>query len=174
MLTRPLRPAVFLDRDGVLNVDTGYLHRSADLQWVEGAREAVRLCNERGRLVFVVTNQAGIARGYYDEAHVHELHRWMAERLAEAGARIDAFEYCPHHPEGAREEYRGPCACRKPEAGMIRSLMERFPVDPARSFMIGDRETDVAAAKAAGIPGHLFPGGNLLDFMTPLLDGIAG
>ncbi|HSK38296.1 MAG TPA: HAD family hydrolase [Arenibaculum sp.] len=164
-----LRPAVFFDRDGVLNVDIGYLHRARDVRWIDGAREAVAMVNAAGWFAFVVTNQAGVGRGYYREADVHALHDWMAGDLAGAGARIDAFEYCPHHPEAALGHYRRVCGCRKPAAGMIEALMARFPVDRSRSFLVGDKDSDVAAAAAAGIAGHLFPGGNLKTFIEPLM-----
>lgn len=166
-----LKPAVFFDRDGVLNHDTGYLHRWDDFRWIDGARDAVRLCNDRGFLVFVVTNQAGVGRGYYREDDVRALHARMAEDLAGSGARIDDFEYCPHHPEAALDGYRRACACRKPAAGMIEALASRWPVDRPRSLMVGDRETDLAAAAAAGIPGYLFRGGDLRSFLEPLLAG---
>lgn len=164
-----LRPAVFFDRDGVLNVDTGYLYRAHDFRWIDGARETVRMVNAAGWFAFVVTNQAGVGRGYYREADVHALHDWMAGDLAGAGARIDAFEYCPHHPQAAVGPYRRVCGCRKPAAGMVEALIARFPVDRSRSFLVGDKDSDVAAARAAGIPGHLFPGGNLKDFVEPLM-----
>lgn len=166
---RVLRPAAFLDRDGVLNFDSGYVHRSADIVWVDGAREAVALLTRRGYLVCVVTNQAGVARGYYDEAAVNALHDWIGQSLASAGGRVDAFEYCPHHPEGAVAQYAVPCACRKPAAGMILRCFERLPIDRSRSFLIGDRATDIAAAQAAGIEGHLFPGGDLLAFTRGII-----
>jgi D,D-heptose 1,7-bisphosphate phosphatase len=163
------RPALFLDRDGVLNVDRGYLHKNSDLEWLPGAREAVRLANDRGWFVFVVTNQAGVARGYYQERDVRDLHAFMSEDLALAGAHIDAFEYCPHHPEGIDPRYRKACDRRKPGPGMIHDLMKAWPVDASRSFLVGDMAHDVAAAEAAGIKGHRFSGGSLLDFVRPLL-----
>jgi D-glycero-D-manno-heptose 1,7-bisphosphate phosphatase len=163
------RPAVFLDRDGVLIEDTGYPHRPAEVRWMPGAAEAVRRLNEAGRYVFVVTNQAGVARGLYAEAQVHVLHGWMAGRLAEAGARIDAFAYCPHHPEAVLPAYRRDCRRRKPRPGMIEDLLAARPVEAARSFLIGDRETDIAAAAAAGIAGYLFQGGDLAVFLDRLL-----
>ena len=99
------RPAVFFDRDGVLNHDSGYTFEAGKLQWIEGAREAVKAVNDAGCFAFVVTNQSGVARGFYEESHVHALHRWMADEMATIGAHIDAFEYCPDHPDGTVERY---------------------------------------------------------------------
>jgi len=162
------RPAAFLDRDGVLNEDTGYVHHPDQVHWVEGAREAVRWLNDAGYLVFIVTNQAGIARGLYSEQHVADLHGWMRAELRLHGAHIDGIEYCPYHPEGTVERYRLASDLRKPGPGMLRKLLAEWPVDASRSFMVGDRPTDLEAAAAAGIPGHLFQGGNLLDFVRSL------
>jgi D,D-heptose 1,7-bisphosphate phosphatase len=155
------RPAAFLDRDGVLIEDDGYPHDPAKVRWMPGALQAVKRLNDAGWYVFVCTNQAGVARGFYAEEQVHVLHRWMAQELAQVGAHVDDFRYCPHHPEAKVPEYRQLCRCRKPRAGMLEALMEEWPVDHARSFMLGDRETDVAAGEAAGIGGHLFEGGDL-------------
>ncbi len=157
------RPAVFLDRDGTLNADTGYLHRVEDFRWMPGAREAVRYLNGRGYLVFVVTNQSGIGRGYYGEADVERLHRWMQGQLAALEAHIDDFRYCPHHPEATLPSYRQTCDCRKPAAGMLLDLMAAWPVDRARSVVIGDKVSDMAAAAAAGLRGVLYEGGSLLE-----------
>lgn len=162
------RPAVFFDRDGVLNLDTGYAHRAADLEWTPGARETVRRFNDLGYLVFVVTNQSGVARGFYGEADVEALHRFMAEDLARDGARIDDWRYCPFHPEATVAAYRAVHPWRKPAPGMILDLMAHWPVAAAESLLIGDQPSDMAAAAAAGIAGHLFPGGNLLDFVAAL------
>lgn len=164
-----LRPAVFFDRDGVLNVDSDYLFEIDAFVWIDGAIEAVKAVNAAGYLAFVVTNQSGVARGLYQEADIHRLHDWMAAQLAVHGARIDAFEYCPFHPEGLIEHYRRASDRRKPQPGMITDLMKRFPVDASRSLMIGDRSSDMEAAQAAGVAGHLFRGGNLRDFILPLL-----
>jgi D-glycero-D-manno-heptose 1,7-bisphosphate phosphatase len=162
------RPAAFLDRDGVLNEDTGYVHRIDQVRWVPGAQQAVRWLNDAGYFVFIVTNQAGIARGYYEEEHVVAVHSWMGTELRKHGAHIDCAEYCPYHPEGDVERYRRVSDLRKPGPGMLRKLMADWPVDVSRSFLIGDRQTDLEAAAAAGIPGHLFSGGNLLDFLRSL------
>lgn len=169
---RTCRPAVFLDRDGVLNVDHGYVHRPADFEWIAGAQDAIRLCNDRGYFVFVVSNQAGVAHGLYDEQDVLSLHGWIGDALAAHGAHIDAFEYCPHHPEGRVEAYRRSCDRRKPGPRMLRDLLQRWPVDASRSLMIGDKDIDMAAAEAAGIRGHLFKGGNLLEFVEARLPAL--
>lgn len=165
MTAATTRPAAFLDRDGVLNIDHGYTHRADDFEWVPGAREAIRILNDRGYFVFVVTNQAGVAHGYYDEAAVKSLHAWMQKDLQTLGAHVDRFEYCPHHPEGAVAAYARACDRRKPGAGMLRDCMTRWPVDMAKSFLIGDKQSDVDAATAVGIPGYLFKGEGLRDLV---------
>ena len=161
------RPAAFLDRDGVLNIDHGYAHRPDQLDWVAGAPQAVRLLNEAGYIVIVVTNQSGVARGYFSEAAVKLFHATMQERLLAAGARIDAFYYCPHHPEGAIPQLSIRCQCRKPAPGMLEQAAQDWPIDPARSFMIGDRDDDVSAAQAFGIRGIKFDSrnGSLVDLV---------
>ncbi len=163
------RPAAFLDRDGVLNADTGYVHRPDQIVWIEGAADAVARLNDAGYFVFVVTNQSGVARGYYGEATVQELHRWMNQRLAESSAHVDAFYYCPHHPTAGHPPYGQACDCRKPAPGMIRRALAEWPVEIAGSFLIGDQPTDLAAAAAARIAGFDFPGGNLDSFMVACL-----
>lgn len=159
------RPAAFLDRDGVLNVDHGYVHKIDDLAWIDGAEQAVKALNDAGHYVFVVTNQAGVARGYYGREDVHVLHRHMNEHLRRIGAHIDAFEYCPFHPDGCVADYALPSSRRKPEPGMLLDLMAQWPVDVDRSFLVGDKPTDLEAARAAGVRGVLFSGGNLLEFL---------
>lgn len=150
------RPAAFLDRDGVLNVDREYVHRTDQLEWIDGVPEAIRLLNDAGYLVIVVTNQSGVARGYYDEVAVGALHRHMRDVLAAKGARIDAFYYCPHHPDGKVTAYRMRCDCRKPGTGMFEQAARDWDIDRARSFMIGDKDIDIAAATAFGIRSALF------------------
>jgi D-glycero-D-manno-heptose 1,7-bisphosphate phosphatase len=159
------RPAVFFDRDGVLNHDSGYTFEPSKLQWIDGAREAVKAVNDAGYFAFVVSNQSGVARGLYEESHVQALHRWMADDMARLGAHIDAFEYCPHHPEGVVERYRRVSNRRKPAPGMITDLLRRFRVNAEASILIGDKEGDMQAARAAGLRGYLFPGGSLEDFV---------
>ncbi|MCK1387488.1 HAD-IIIA family hydrolase [Bradyrhizobium sp. 21] len=163
------RPAVFFDRDGVLNHDSGYTFEAHKLEWIEGAREAVKAVNDAGYFAFVITNQSGVARGYYEEHHVVALHRWMADQMALVGAHIDAFEYCPDHPDGTVARYCRTSDRRKPAPGMITDLAQRFPVDMTRSMVIGDKESDVEAAQAAGLAGHLFEDGNLEAFVKQRL-----
>ncbi len=167
------RGAVIFDRDGVLNEDVAYAHRPDQIRWIEGAMSAVRAVNSAGLFAFVATNQSGVARGLYTEADVVGLHDWMNGELARFGARIDAFVYSPYHPDGVVEAYRRASPCRKPGPGMILELMARFPVDPARTLMIGDQPTDVEAAGAAGVEGLLFSGGSVLAAITPWLNGLA-
>jgi len=154
------RPAIFFDRDGVLNRDAGYTHRAEDLEWMPGAREAVRAVNDAGWFAFVVTNQSGVARGFYDEADVVAFHARMAADLHAVGAHIDAFEYCPDHPDGTVERYARACRRRKPEPGMIVDLAARWSIDLGRSCLIGDKESDLDAARAAGIAARLFRQGD--------------
>lgn len=155
------RPAAFLDRDGVINVDIGYLHRPEDCRWIEGAVEAIRRLNDLGYLVVVVTNQAGVARGYYGEADVQRLHDWMNRQFRAAGAHVDAFYYCPCHPEGTVPAYSRKSDRRKPAPGMILEAIRDWRIDTAASFLIGDKDSDLEAARRAGIPGYLFTGEGL-------------
>jgi D,D-heptose 1,7-bisphosphate phosphatase len=171
---RVRRPAVFFDRDGVLNIDKAYVHKVEDFEWVAGARETIKLCNDLGYLTFVVTNQAGVARGYYGIEAIHTLHDWMSENLAEIGAHIDEFQYCPYHEEGVVPEWRKASDRRKPAPGMILDCLEGWPVRTESSLLVGDMPHDVQAATAAGISGHLFKGGDLLSFVRPLLDANGG
>lgn len=159
------RPAAFLDRDGVLNVDHGYSHRPDQLEWIAGAPEAVRLLNDAGYIVIVVTNQSGVARGFYDETAVRQFHDHMSTALRAQGAHIDAFYYCPHHPEGAVKKFAIRCNCRKPGAGMLEQAAREWPIDLGRSFLIGDKDDDMSAAAAFKIRGIKFDAaaGSLLD-----------
>jgi D-glycero-D-manno-heptose 1,7-bisphosphate phosphatase len=150
------RPAAFFDRDGVLNVDHGYVHRPEQLEWIAGAPESVRLLNEAGYCVLVITNQSGVARGFFDEAAVKSFHAHMQNVLAGKGAHIDAFYYCPHHPEGTVKAFAMACSCRKPRTGMLEQAAREWPIDVSRSFFIGDNEADMAAAAAFKVRGIKF------------------
>lgn len=164
-----LQPAIFFDRDGVLNTDIGYAFLPEHITWVDGAMDAIKLANEHGYLVFVATNQSGVARGMYTQSDVAHLHAWMQQECLAHGAIIHSFAFCPHHPVEGQGVYKVDCDCRKPAPGMLLSLAKNNTIDMSRSMMIGDKESDMAAAKAAGIAGHIFKGGNLAAFIKPLL-----
>ena len=166
---RLARPALFLDRDGVLNVELGHVGTRARFEWMAGAREAVRLATDAGWHVFVVTNQSGVARGLYDEQAVRALLDWMAEEIRRAGGTIGDARYCPFHPEAPLPEYRRASDWRKPGAGMLLDLMRAWTLDPARCVMVGDKPTDMEAAAGAAMEGHMFVGGNLHAFVEPIL-----
>lgn len=144
-----MKRAVFMDRDGTINVEKEYLYRVEDFEFVGGAPEAVRLLNAAGLFVVVVSNQSGVARGYYAEEDVESLHRHIAAELGKSGARVDAWFYCPHHPQG-RGSYSLPCRCRKPLPGMLLEAARRYDIDLASSVMIGDKLADIEAGIAAG------------------------
>ena len=139
--------------------------RLEQVEWVQGAKEAVKLLNDAGYYVFVVTNQAGVARGYYEEEAVGALHRWMSDELAMIGASIDDWRYCPFHPEGSVAAYRAAHDWRKPSPGMILDLIAHWPIEREESVLIGDKASDIQAAAAAGVAGHLFEGGDLMEFV---------
>jgi D-glycero-D-manno-heptose 1,7-bisphosphate phosphatase len=150
-----VRPAVFLDRDGTLIEDVGYLHRLDQMALFPWTIESVRALNRAGLPVVVITNQSGIARGMFDEAFVEETHRHLSARLAAGGARIDAYYYCPHHPAGKVEAYTRQCDCRKPARGMVDRAARDLGLDPSRSFVVGDTWLDVGVARAVGARGIL-------------------
>ena len=163
------RPAIFFDRDGTLNVDTGYLYKIEAFRWIEDSPDSLRWANDHGYLAVVVTNQSGVARGLYTEADVKKLHRWMNEKLAPLGAHIDAFYYCPHHPEGTVAKYRKTCDCRKPGTALVEEACRALHIDKRASFLIGDADRDMECAARAGIRGVRYEGGSLL---TALLRGM--
>ncbi len=167
---RLARPALFLDRDGVCNIDHGWVGTRDRFEWVPGAKAAIRLAHASGWHVFVVTNQSGVARGLYDEAAVQGLHRWMLDEVLHSGGTIDDVRYCPFHPEATVAAYRRSSSWRKPAPGMILDLLRAWDLDPGRCVLVGDQATDMAAAAAAGVAGHLFPGGDLAAFVRPILD----
>jgi D-glycero-D-manno-heptose 1,7-bisphosphate phosphatase len=144
-----MKRAVFLDRDGTINQEKGYLFRIEDFEFIPGAPEAIRLLNQAGFLVVVVTNQSGVARGYYGEEDVIVLHRHIDEKLAKCGSRVDAWFYCPHHPDG-KGAYAVTCSCRKPLPGMLLDSARMLDIDLKKSVMIGDKRADLEAAIAAG------------------------
>lgn len=156
-----IRPAAFLDRDGVLNQDLGYVGSVSRFHWLAGAKDAVKALNDKGYYVFVITNQAGVARGLYTESDVVALHQHMQADLRAEGAHIDDFRYCPHHPEGTDPDYKKKCAWRKPGTGMIRDLMNAWRIDSSKSILVGDKESDIIAGMNAGILSYKITDGGL-------------
>lgn len=161
--------AAFLDRDGVLIRDCPYLASPEKIHWIDGAKPALSRLARAGYRRFVVTNQSGVARGYFDEAAISRVHAAMQDALPDE-SRIDAFAYCPHHPEGVIAAYTRSCDCRKPAPGMLDRLIADHGIDRARSFLIGDKASDLEAAARAGIAGFLFEGGDLEAFVVRILD----
>jgi D-glycero-D-manno-heptose 1,7-bisphosphate phosphatase len=147
--------AIFLDRDGTISDEVGYVNHPSRLRVLPGSAEAIRRLNESGWLAVVITNQSGVARGYFTEAILHETNEVMRRELFAAGARIDGLYYCPHHPSAGEAPYRQDCDCRKPKPGLITRAAEDLGIDLAQSWMIGDRYGDVAMAYASGVRSAL-------------------
>lgn len=169
-MTQAPRPAVFFDRDGVLNEDLGYVHRAEDLRWIPGAQKAIRRVNDLGWWVFVVTNQSGVARGLFDREAVWRFHAAMQADLSNVGAKVDRFYDCPFHAEAVEARWRHPDhPDRKPNPGMIMRAVAEHRVDRGRSLLVGDKDSDLEAARRAGVPGRLFTGGDLDAFLSDML-----
>jgi D-glycero-D-manno-heptose 1,7-bisphosphate phosphatase len=163
-----IRPVVFFDRDGTLNEEVGYIRALEDLQLISGAAAAVRKLNEAHVAVVLVTNQTGAARGYYEEEHIHALNDRLERLLAEDGARLDAVYYCPHLPEATVSQYALRCQCRKPEAGLVTQAFENdLSLDRSRSYVVGDKATDIELAHNCGAVGVLVKTG----YGQAVLDG---
>lgn len=146
-----MNKAVFLDRDGTLNIDYGYVHKIDDFHFIEGSIEALKKLKEMGYLLVLVTNQSGIARGYFTEQEFLQLTEWMDWSLADRGVDLNGIYYCPHHPEAKLAEFKQDCDCRKPKSGMLLQAIEELNIDPARSIMIGDKIEDLFAGQGAKI-----------------------
>jgi len=154
-VTKTFERAVFLDRDGTIIEEVGYLDRPERVEFFPWTIDAIRVLNRAGLAVVLVSNQSGIARGFFSEAVVDDVHRRMSEMLAAGGARIDAYYYCPHHPDGRVADLARACDCRKPARGMVDRAVTEFGVDPLRSFVVGDRWLDVGLARTVGAKGVL-------------------
>ena len=158
----------------MINVDHGYVHRVEDFEWLPGIADAIRLLNDRGYGVAVITNQAGIARGYYSEEEFRTLTDWMLAELLEKQAVVNSVYHCPHHPLGAVPSLAIECDCRKPRPGMLLRAMADLTADPSGSFVLEDKDSDVLAATAMGIPGYLHDGrGDVLARISEILDEVS-
>lgn len=166
-MNKSMRRAVFLDRDGTINVEKDYLYRPEEFAFLPGVPEAIARLNRAGLTVIVVTNQSGVARGYYALEQVHLLHQYIRDRLAEHDATIDAFYICPHHPTEGQGAYRTDCDCRKGNPGMLLRAAEEWNIDLAESFMVGDKDADLVAGMAVGCRTYLVTtgyGSRFVDF----------
>ena len=152
------KAALFLDRDGVINVDTGHLYLKEDCTFILGIFELVAAAKKLDMYVFVVTNQAGVARGYYSEDDFFVLSKWMNEQFGLHQGRVDEFFYCPHHPDFGNSLYKIDCNCSKPKPGMFEQAKQKYDIDLTHSMMIGDKESDLIASIAAGVKHNLFIG----------------
>lgn len=174
------RPALFLDRDGVINVDHAYVHRKEDFHFVDGIFALVAEATRMGYLVVVVTNQAGIGRGYYTEADFHELMAWVRQQFSLNGGQVDAVYFCPYHPVHGVGEYRKESDSRKPAPGMLLQAAADLDIDLANSIMVGDKASDMEAARAAGLkirlclgPDHEAQGGSAIQHLAEVLPFLA-
>lgn len=143
--------ALFLDRDGVVNVDHGYVSKPEQFEFIDGVFEATKWFQQQGYEIVIVTNQSGIGRGYYDEKTFNELTRWMKGEFAKHEVHIADVQFCPHHPTNAQPEYLKACDCRKPEPGMLLTAAKKLNIDMTKSIMIGDKGSDMKAARSASV-----------------------
>jgi D-glycero-D-manno-heptose 1,7-bisphosphate phosphatase len=150
-IPKETRRAVFLDRDGTVAEEVGYVNHASRIRLIPGSADAVRRVREAGFLAVVVTNQAGVARDYFEEFVVHQANQRLAELLSLEGAALDGLYYCPHHPSAGVPPYRQECECRKPRPGMLQQAARDLKIDLAQSYMVGDGLVDVEAARAAGV-----------------------
>ncbi len=156
---QPMNRAVFLDRDGTVNVEVGYLNDLSQLRLIPGAGTAIRRLNEKGLKVVLVTNQSGVARGFFPETFVHETHDLLKQMLLQEGAHIDGIYYCPHHPKAGNSHYTKECDCRKPGTGMIDRAAKDLSIDVKNSFVVGDKWSDVELGQRAGAVSILVKSG---------------
>jgi D-glycero-D-manno-heptose 1,7-bisphosphate phosphatase len=165
-----LNPTAFLDRDGVINIDKGYVYKIDDFEWMPDSKEAIKFLKKKNYLVIVVTNQSGISREYYNEHDVDVLHGYINNELRQFGAKVDDFYFSPFHPEVNNKKYEHLSHLRKPNTGMLELAKKKWNIDKSKSFMIGDKLSDIDCASRFGIGGHLYEGGSLLEFVKKLED----
>ena len=156
---------LFLDRDGVINVDKGYIYKADDFEWINGAIDTIKYIKSKGYYIFVVTNQSGIARGYYSENDVDKLHIYINEELRKFSSHIDDFFYSPYHPSVKDDKYDKFKNHRKPNTGMLEEACNKWSIDKSTSLLIGNSQTDIQCANNFGIPGYLFNGNDLFYFI---------
>jgi len=161
-----LKPAIFMDRDGTISHEVGYVNHPSRFRPYPWAADAVRLANRRGFLAVVVTNQAGVARGYFPEPVIHEVHAALVATMEAGGAHLDGIYFCPHHPTVGEPPYRKDCDCRKPRPGLLRRAEKELDIDLARSFVVGDRIGDLELAWGVGARGVLVKSGYGLGELT--------
>ena len=154
MKGKRMNKAIFLDRDGTLNIDYGYVHKIDNFKFIDGAIDALRELKKMGYMLVLVTNQSGIARGYFSEEQFLQLTEWMDWSLAEQDVDLDGIYYCPHHPEG-KGEYKEDCDCRKPKPGMLLQAIKELKIDPTQSIMVGDKVEDIKAGISAKVKMHV-------------------
>lgn len=155
-----MRKAVFLDRDGVINIDHGYVYQKEDFEWIPGVLESCKKLTDLGYLLVIITNQSGIARGFYTEEALNRLNDWVKDEFARAKAPLSGIFYCPHHPSEGNEPYRKDCDCRKPKPGLILQAQESLDIDLSCSVFFGDKKSDMLAATSAKIPTRVLLGTN--------------
>jgi D-glycero-D-manno-heptose 1,7-bisphosphate phosphatase len=162
------KPASFLDRDGVINVEKGYVYNISDFEWIAGAKNTIKRLNDNNFYVFVVTNQSGISKGLYTESDVIKLHEYINQELETIDAHIDDFFYSPYHPDFP-DRYVDLSNLRKPNTGMLEMAEKKWDFDKSKSFLIGDKETDLNCADKYGIKGYLFESNNLENFIKKII-----
>lgn len=165
-----LKPAVFLDRDGTINVDKGYVYKIEDFEYLDGAIEGLIFFQKKGYLLVVITNQSGIARGLYSEMDFINLNEWMMKDLEQQGVHISRTYYCPHHPSAIIEKYRLKCYCRKPKTALFWRAQKELGIDMVRSIAIGDKERDLCICTETAVKGYLLGERSLLDIAKEVSD----